>query len=124
MFNKKKITLFIVIVFLLILLYFLVKINIHWIKNIAGFSVVKYGLINGLFLFIITIILQNINNWSKNASPFLDFSDFLFLCKNYKVKKVVIYNNFLKCFLNDKRNPKKIIGELQQKYDKIKSMFN
>jgi hypothetical protein len=114
MFNKKKIILFIIIIFLLILLFLLIKINLHWISKITGFSVVKYGLINGLLLFFISIIFQNINSLSKNASPFLDFSDFLFLCKNYKVRKVVIYNNFLKCFLEDQGHPKKIISDLQK----------
>ena len=77
-----------------------------------GLALIKYGLFNGLIVFIISIIIQNINYWAKNSSPFLDFSDFLILCKNNKIKKVVIYNNFLKCFLKDARHPQKLLKDI------------
>jgi hypothetical protein len=106
-----KILFMTILIISIIGLFFL---NKSWISSwIFNNNFVKYWILNGLLIFTISIIIQNMKHYFTN-NPFIDFSDFLLLCEHRQVKKVVIYNNFLKCFLINDDTPKDIVEKILQ----------
>ena len=106
---------------LFVAIFFIAIISLFWINKSWLTSIfdnnnfIKYTIFNILLLFIMDLLLGNIKYLFYKKMAIVKFSDFLFLCDHHQVKKVIIYNNFLRFFLIRQEEPKNIIKDIINK---------